>query len=500
VILALVATAGAPAIAQDKSAFPSFGSISVRPDGVAVKPPAPGAPPPSGAPAAPGTAATPAAAPPPTAPPPVQPKAAAFPPAATPPTVTASPRATPVPPVTLQVPKAAPAPAAEPGKGTAAAKAPAATPPKPKAAPVKTAARTDDAAVERSSQTRGVGIAVLVNDDPITGYEIEQRQRFMGLSANIGDRAQANFKRLLQDPATSERLKAILGEVIKANQGKTKEQIIAIFEQRKKDFAQSLQKQAVASARAGVLPTLRKGALDELIDERLKLQEAKRLNVAVSDEDVSRVVRSIAERNKMTETQFAQHLAGMGTDIEAMRARFRATLSWNEVIKRKYGHQIAISERDVERMVAQGPDGDDQVDLKVQRIVLPIAGRLAQGAVDKRVAEAELLRARFKGCASTSDLAGSIPNAKFEDLGQRKAGSIAEPTRSFLLNAKDGEMVPPTVGTAGVELWAVCGREVVKADQQKRTAAVEELRQQEFELFAKRHLRILRDEASIAYR
>ena len=48
------------------------------------------------------------------------------------------------------------------------------------------------------------------------------------------------FKRLLQAPATADRLKAILGEVIKANQGKTKEQIIAIFEERKKQYALGL--------------------------------------------------------------------------------------------------------------------------------------------------------------------------------------------------------------------------------------------------------------------
>ena len=40
--------------------------------------------------------------------------------------------------------------------------------------------------------------------------------------------------------------------------------------------------------------------LDELIDERLKLQEAKKLNVVASEEEVSKVIGSIAEKNKMT--------------------------------------------------------------------------------------------------------------------------------------------------------------------------------------------------------
>lgn len=446
-----------PAFAQQagdesKPAFPSFNSITVRPSGVATTAPA-------------------------------DPNA----------------RPTPVPPVAVQPPQAGTAPAAPAAKSASAAKSP--KPATPKSATVKTAvARTDNAALARAAETRGIGIAVLVNDEPITGYEIDQRQRFMGLSANLGEKAQANFKRMLQDPQTADRLKAILGEIIKANPGKTKEQIIAIFEERKKQFAISLQKQAVENARASVLPGLRKTALDELVDERLKLQEAKKMNVLASDEDVARIVRSIAEKNKMTEAQFAQHLSGMGADIEAMRARFRATLSWNEVIKRKFGHQIAISERDVERMVSQGPAVDDQLEMQVQRITLPISGKLAQKLVDQRVAEAEGIRQKFKDCNSMAALAAGVTGAKFENLGTRKAGTISEPTRSFLVNAKDGEMVPPTVGQGGVELYAVCGRQTVKADEQKRTAALEELRQKEFELFAKRHLRILRDDASITYR
>lgn len=395
-------------------------------------------------------------------------------------------------------PQAPVAPATAPTKAPAAV-APKAATAKPKPQPVKTAVKSETAAI-KSSETKGLSIAVLVNDEPITGYEIEQRQRIMGLGANIGEKAQASFKRMLQDPSTSEKLKAILGDVIKANPGKSREQVIAAFEERKKQFAINLQKQAVEGARASVLPTLKKGALDELIDERLKLQEAKKLNVVASDEDVSKIVRSLAEKNKVTEAQFAQNLAGMGADIDGMRARFRAMLSWNDVIRRKFGHQIAITERDVDRIVSQGPAGEDQVELQVQRVTLAIPEKINQTLVAQRMAEAEGIRSKFKDCKSMASLAGSVTNAKYDDMGQRKPSSLTEPTKSLLLSAKDGEMIPPTVGTGGVELYAVCARQTIKADEQKRTAAQEELRQKEFELLAKRHLQNLRQDALIEYR
>ena len=354
-----------------------------------------------------------------------------------------------------------------------------------------------------TSTRGGQAIVVLVNDEPITGYEIEQRQRLLGMSASdIGAKAQANFKAIIANPATTERLKAILNDTIKANQGKSKEQIVAIFEERKKQFAQSLQKQAVESARSSVLPGLRKVALEELIDERLKTQEAKRNSVLATDEDADKIIKNIADRNKMTIEQFGQHLKGMGADINSMRARFRAVLSWNDVIRRKFGHQIAITERDIDKAVASAPGtaGEDQVDLQIHRITLPVTGKLDQAQVGKRLQEADAARAKFNGCKGSGALATSIPGARFEDMGTKKPSAIPEPTRSMLLSAKDGEMLPATVGGGGVELWAVCGRTVVKADEAKREAVGGDLRQKEMEVLSKKHLKDLRQDASIEYR
>ena len=396
-------------------------------------------------------------------------------------------------------PQGVPATGADAPPPPASKPAAAAKPKKPKA-PTQVASRTDNSAEGRASETKGSSIAVLVNDEPITGYEIDQRQRLLGLSSNVGEKAQANFKRMLQDPSTTERLKAILGEVIKANQSKTREEVIAIFEERKKQFAISMQRQAMDSARSAVLPTLRKSALDELIEERLKLYEAKRLNVLASDEDVSRVVKSLAEKNQMNEAQFGQHLAGMGADIDGMRARFRAMLSWNDVIRKQFGYQISITSRDVDRIVSQGPAGEDQTELQVQRVTLEIPEKINQKLVAQRVAEAESVKAKYTGCKTMSSLAGAVTKAKFDDLGWRKPSTLTEPTKSLLLNARDGDILPPVVGTGGVELYAVCARQVVKADEQKRTAAQEELRAKEFELLAKRHLQDLREKATIDYR
>src|SRR5207247_1223763 len=115
----------------------------------------------------------------------------------------------------------------------------------------------------------------------------------IALNANVSEQVKENFKRMVQAESTNKQVRAILDEVIRANPGKSREQIGAIFEQRKTQFAMGLQKQAADSARAGLIPKFKKEAQEELIEERLKLQEAKKIGIDITDDEVKRMMKSI---------------------------------------------------------------------------------------------------------------------------------------------------------------------------------------------------------------
>ncbi len=391
----------------------------------------------------------------------------------------------PPPPAQAQQPKAA-APAPKPK-------------PKPKAvAATTTGAISDDAQGVKGGQA----IKVLVNDEPITAYEIEIRSRFLAMSSNIGQQAAENYKRLATSDAVNQRFRAQAEQIIRENQGRRpREQIIEMIEQKKRELAQSLQKQAIESARAANVPKFRKDAQEELIDEKLKLQEAKKLGIDIPEDDVNKILRGIAERNKLTEQQFAQNLKNAGTDVSVMRARYQSALAWREVVRRKFSAQISVAQRDVEKLVAQTAGADeDTVELQIQKITLAHPAKLDQAAMAQRFAEADGIRRKFGGCKSTGQIAQGIAGAKFEDLRYVRPSSVGEPTRSFLLSAKDGDMLPPQTGASGVEIYTVCGRRALKGDEKKREAAQQELQSREFELLARRHLRDLRQDAHIEYR
>jgi peptidyl-prolyl cis-trans isomerase SurA len=365
-----------------------------------------------------------------------------------------------------------------------------------------TAAKPEEPRSPPTSAQRGQGIVVIVNDDAITAYEIEQRARLIGLSSNVGQQAKENFQKLVKSESTEQAMRTLQQDVIRANPGKSREQLIAIFQERQKEFGISLQKQALESARAALLPKYKKDAKEELIEDRLKLQAAKKLGIEVSDQDVKAVLTDLAGRNKMTYDQFAQHLKGTGVDITTMGEKFRAQKAWREMIGRRYAAQVSVTQRDVDRVLSAAAveAGEDTVELQVQRISLTLAGKIDQPTMTKRYAEAEALRRRFSGCKGMAELAKGAPDTRFEDMKYIKPASIAEPMRSMLLSAKDDDVLPPVTTSAGIELYAVCGRRALNGSEERRTKAMAELQSKELDVLARRALRNLRQEANIEYK
>ena len=69
-----------------------------------------------------------------------------------------------------------------------------------------------------------------------------------------------------------------------------------------------------------------------------------------------------------------------------------------------------------------------------------------------------------------------------------------------MTSAKIGQMTPPTISAAAVELYAVCGKRSFRGDDAARTETQRKLMNEEMKIRAERLLRDLKQEAFIEYR
>ena len=222
---------------------------------------------------------------------------------------------------------------------------------------------------------------MLVNDEPITAYEIQQRTAFLALNSGGGGqdlkaKAEARWAQIDQGP---EAQRAPAGSVPREER-----QVARGGQAIQKEFVTKLQQNMIEQikreARDAMLPKLRKEAQEELIEERLKLQEAKRQGIEITDDEVKRVIKGLAERNKMTEEQFVQNIKGSGVDVSTLRERFRAQFAWREVVRRRGQMLVSINQRDVEQMITASASeaGEDTVELQVQKITLPTPAKRSE--------------------------------------------------------------------------------------------------------------------------
>ncbi len=345
-----------------------------------------------------------------------------------------------------------------------------------------------------TAQGQSQSILVLVNDEPITAFDVKERTR---LSLAGSREANAMLKAAFKSQTTRDRFKAFMQE----NRPTSREEA----NQLKNKFVMKLR----AEVQNRLVGKMKKKVLDELIDERLMLQEAKKKNLDISKEDVDKRLTLLAKRNKdratgrpLTLKQFLTNLERSGISERTFRARMKASIAFQQVVIQKYGRRMQniVGDSQVDQILASSGDVQKNTEFNVQRVKLTVNENANQQAIAKRLLDAEVLRSSFKSCDTTEKLVKSVGGGSVQSLGRRTPKQLPKAARAIFLEAKAGEMTPPNITSDGIILYAICSRRSVAGDDKKRADVKNQLRQKEFQLLRRRYLRDLRQDAYIDYK
>jgi peptidyl-prolyl cis-trans isomerase SurA len=93
--------------------------------------------------------------------------------------------------------------------------------------------------------------------------------------------------------------------------------------------------------------------LRTLIDEKLEVQEAKRYNVTVSDDDVSKAFDRLEQQNNMPKGGLEQLLSSHGISRSTLTDQIRSALIWNKLVDGKLTQSVSISDEEVKDTLAR---------------------------------------------------------------------------------------------------------------------------------------------------
>lgn len=248
----------------------------------------------------------------------------------------------------------------------------------------------------------------------------------------------------------------------------------------------------------------RQEVLNELIDEKLKIKEAKKYGVDPSGSDIDQSYSQMAQRMRLTPDQLTKSLEQQGIRPETFKQRIKTDIVWGSLVRGRFKERLQVGEKDVaERVKAEGGDDAQQgeaFEYRMQPVVLIVPKGSAQSTIELRHKDAETLRSRVETCEQANQYFKSMPNAAIREMVVRTSADIPVNLRKLLDDTPIGHLTPPEVTKQGIEMVALCGRKPTTVDSPKRKEMREKMYAQKFEKTSKTYLEEIRKAAMIEYR
>jgi peptidyl-prolyl cis-trans isomerase SurA len=247
----------------------------------------------------------------------------------------------------------------------------------------------------------------------------------------------------------------------------------------------------------------RQDIINELIDEKVKIKEAKKFGVDPTASDVDQAFTAMSQRMRITTEQLTKSLEAQGVRPETLKARIKADMVWTSLVRGRYKESLQVGEKDVAAAVREKGDEKSEVEAfeyRMQPVVLIVPRGSPPAATDVRRKEAEALRERVQSCEEANSYFKSIQNAAIRDIVTKTTADIPEVLRGVLDKTPIGHLTPPEVTKQGVEMVVLCGRKPTTIDTPKKREMREKMFAEKYEAKSKSYLREIRGAAMIEYR
>lgn len=247
----------------------------------------------------------------------------------------------------------------------------------------------------------------------------------------------------------------------------------------------------------------RQDVINELIDDKVKLKEAKKYGVDPGVSDVNQSYDGMAQRMRISSDQLTKSLETKGVRPETLKGRMKAEMVWTSLVRGRFKEKLMVGEKDVADKVRQ--EGGEKLQIegteyKMQPIVLIVPRGSSQAFMETRHKEAETYRARVGSCEEANSLFRATPNATIRESVTKTTADLPEPLRKVLDDTPIGHLTPPEVTKAGIEMVVLCSRKPTTIDTPKKREVREKMYQEKYEKTQKAYLDELRKAAMIEYR
>ena len=211
---------------------------------------------------------------------------------------------------------------------------------------------------------------------------------------------------------------------------------------------------------------LRQKATDQMIDQVLRLYEAKRVGVNVSNQQVNEAYARFAQSNKLTTKQLGQILGQAGVGTEHFKDFIRSQIAWCQAVQRKAGSSGSLSRQEITRRLLERKDNKPTaMEYVLDQVIFVIPPAERGKLMARRKSEANAMRSKINGCESIRDIAKGTLDVTVRNLGRKLEPELPEEWKGPIAAAAAGQATTIRETDRGVEFLVICESRSVSDDR-----------------------------------
>lgn len=204
---------------------------------------------------------------------------------------------------------------------------------------------------------------------------------------------------------------------------------------------------------------VREQVIRSMVDERLQLQEAREVELEISDEQLEQFFARRAQGLGQEPEQFAGALTSIGSSKQTMKKQMEAEIAWSQLVQGRLGSFASVSDEEVEAFIQRIYDNRGKFEYRLGEIVL-LAESPEQSTTVK--ANADQLVEQIRSGAAFSQIAqqlsASSTAAVGGDLGWITVDDLDPAYSDAVQTAGVGDIVGPVRTPGGYVILAVSDR------------------------------------------
>ena len=208
----------------------------------------------------------------------------------------------------------------------------------------------------------------------------------------------------------------------------------------------------------------------------------------------------ILTQNGIDPAVMKDHIKAEISWATVVQGKFQSRLHVNE----KDVLQAMEGSKDAQKDAQPADDGQKEKPKGYEYVLRPILFVIGRGAgkdvTEARKKEAEALRARFENCEAGIPTARTLRDVVVREQIVKPSDDLQGPIRQILDGVPVGHLTAPEVTNRGVELFALCAKREAKLESAAKKEVQNKLFSEKFEAQGKRFLQELRKAAMIEYK